>query len=289
MSDRSYRGPPTDIILHQLTLLKEHFIDDFALRFQAAGFAVLEYDHRGYGSSDGIPRQETNPWQQAEDYQDAVSFASTLAPKIDPKRVCIWGVGHSGGAAMLSAPSDLRLKAVILLMPFTSGARDAQNFSKELMDKAWEERATTQGQSREHAASIPIWPTSKEHALSTGANKPMLGGLNIWNFIDGSIKRSDAAGTPFVNSMTLQSFIHLSKVEPAAHIQKIAPTPLLYLAATTDDVTGPIENHKKVFEKAGEPKEWVQLDNHHLATYMYHNEAFELSVAKQIEFLKRYL
>jgi uncharacterized protein len=286
---RSYLPPHTDISLHQLTLLKEHFIDDFALRFQAAGFAALVYDHRGFGSSDGIPRQETNPWQQAEDYQDAVSFASTLAPKIDPKRVCIWGVGHSGEVAMLSASSDPRLRAVILLMPFTSGALDAKKFSKEVMDKAWEERATTQGHSREHAAGIPIWPTSKEHALSTDESKPMLAGMNVWNFIDGSIKRSDAAGTPFVNKLTLQSFIHLSKVEPAAHIHKISPTPLLYLAATTDDVTDPIEVHKKVFEQAKEPKEFVTLDNHHLATYMYHNEAYELSITKQIDFLKRYL
>lgn len=83
-----------------------------------------------------------------------------------------------------------------------------------------------------------------------------------------SRKRSDAAGGPFVNKLMLQSFIHLSKAEPAALIHKISPRALLYLAATTDVVTGSLEAHKEVFERAGEPKDFVTLDDHHLGTYI---------------------
>ena len=55
---------PVIVMTQGLTLLKEHYIDDSARRFQAAGISALVYDHRSYGSSDGLPRHETNPLQQ---------------------------------------------------------------------------------------------------------------------------------------------------------------------------------------------------------------------------------
>jgi hypothetical protein len=67
----------------------------------------------------------------------------------------------------------------------------------------------------------------------------------------------------------------------------MSPRPLLYLAATPDVLTGPIEGHRKVFEKAGELKEFMTLDNHHIANYF--GDSFEENVTAQIRFLKRYL
>src|ERR1700744_2047173 len=58
---------PVIVMTQGLTLLKEHYIDDTARRFQAAGISALVYDHRGFGSSEGLPRHEVNPLQQAED------------------------------------------------------------------------------------------------------------------------------------------------------------------------------------------------------------------------------
>ena len=37
--------------------------------FQQAGMAVLLYDHRNFGLSDGVPRQEINKWVQARGYR----------------------------------------------------------------------------------------------------------------------------------------------------------------------------------------------------------------------------
>ena len=74
---------PCVVMTQGLSLLKEHYIHDHARRFVAAGVAALVYDHRGYGSSDGFPRHETNPLQQAEDYHDAVTAAMTL-PNVAP-------------------------------------------------------------------------------------------------------------------------------------------------------------------------------------------------------------
>lgn len=61
---------------------KEMYTDLFAEKFAAAGFLVLLYDPRGFGSSDGTPRREINPWQHLImfDCQKApVSFFSDMA------------------------------------------------------------------------------------------------------------------------------------------------------------------------------------------------------------------
>src|SRR6201996_4414463 len=130
---------PCVVMTQGLSLLKEHYIHDHARKFVAAGFSALIYDHRGYGSSDGFPRHETNPLQQAEDYHDAVTAAMNL-PGVDPSRIAIWGVGHSGGAAMIAAASEPRVKAIILNMPFQSGAYDAKAFPAGLLDDVWADR-----------------------------------------------------------------------------------------------------------------------------------------------------
>lgn len=75
------------------------------------------YDHRGYGESEGSPRNETNIMQQVEDNHDAVSFAQSLAPTIDPKKIAIWGIGHGGGMSIIAAALDPRIAAALIIMP----------------------------------------------------------------------------------------------------------------------------------------------------------------------------
>src|ERR1700712_4174060 len=86
-------GTPIVIMTQGLTLLKEHYISNWGDKFVDAGYSVLIYDHRGWGSSEGSPRNVVNPMQQAEDYHDAVLFARSL-PEIDGSRIAIWGIGH---------------------------------------------------------------------------------------------------------------------------------------------------------------------------------------------------
>lgn len=83
------------------------------------------------------------------------------------------------------------------------------------------------------------------------------------------------------------SLYDIAKAEPKDHIWKIAPRPLLYLAASVDAISGPVEKQKEVFESAGEPKRFVELMEHHLANYEL--SPFEENVRVQIKFFERYL
>jgi predicted acyl esterase len=62
----------------------------YAERFVAADFAVLLFDYRHFGASDGEPRQLISVRRQLEDYANAIAFARSL-PWIDQTRIALWG------------------------------------------------------------------------------------------------------------------------------------------------------------------------------------------------------
>ncbi|KAL7931454.1 Alpha/Beta hydrolase protein [Trichoderma chlorosporum] len=285
MPNTAAKEVPIVVMTQGLTLLKEHYLPSFAERFTVAGYAVLIYDHRGWGSSEGQPRNAVNPMQQAEDYHDAVIFARTV-PGVDRNRIAMWGIGHSGGAAMISAGNDDYIKAVVLVMPLPSGARDAAGFPLELIEQGRAERlARTQDPSLGETY-VQVWDNSSEQA-SGERGQIILHSPPAYDFISGGKQRSDAAGTPWENKITLRSLYDIGRVEPRDYIRRISPRPLLYLAAVEDPLTAPYEEHKRVFEQAGEPKQFVTLNNHHVATYF--GTSFEENITAQIEFLNKNL
>src|SRR3954471_18353649 len=89
-------GPaPTIVMCHGFSAVKEMYLDRYAEAFAEAGFAVLVYDNRNLGASDGEPRQEIDPWAQVRDFRDAITFAGTLE-EVDADRIGIWGSSYSG-------------------------------------------------------------------------------------------------------------------------------------------------------------------------------------------------
>jgi uncharacterized protein len=80
---------PLVIMAHGTSATVNMVADRYAEVFARAGLAVLLYDHRNFGSSEGEPRQEINPWIQCRGYRDAMRFAKTLGG-IDPERIALW-------------------------------------------------------------------------------------------------------------------------------------------------------------------------------------------------------
>jgi uncharacterized protein len=77
-----------------------------------AGFAVLLYDHRNFGISEGEPRGEINPWVQARGYRDAIDYVSSL-PELDKSRVAVWGDSFSAGQVLVVGACEDRVKAIV--------------------------------------------------------------------------------------------------------------------------------------------------------------------------------
>ncbi len=78
--------------------------------------AVLLYDHRNFGKSEGEPRQEINPWIQCRGYRDAINYVEKLND-IDPNRIALWGDSYTGGQVIILGAIDERVKAIVAQVP----------------------------------------------------------------------------------------------------------------------------------------------------------------------------
>lgn len=104
---------------------KDMLLERYARRFQAAGMAVLSFDYRSFGSSEGRPRQLLWIPSQLEDYAAAVAYAGSLA-QIDPKRIALWGTSLSGGHVITIAARDRRIACAVAQCPSVDGRASAK-------------------------------------------------------------------------------------------------------------------------------------------------------------------
>lgn len=100
--------------------VKEIVMPHYAVPIVEAGCAVLMFDYRCMGASDGTPRQHIDPWAQIEDFRSAISFGQSL-PEIDATRIGIWGISYAGGHVLVVGAIDPRVKCVISNIPVVDG------------------------------------------------------------------------------------------------------------------------------------------------------------------------
>ncbi|GAA1654138.1 alpha/beta fold hydrolase [Nonomuraea maheshkhaliensis] len=112
------QGPvPCVVMGHGASGTKRLALPAYAAKFTACGMAVLAFDYRGWGASEGRPRQVIDTGAQREDYRAAIRYARAQ-PGIDPDRVALWGTSYSGGHVLDVAADDPRVAAVVSQVPF---------------------------------------------------------------------------------------------------------------------------------------------------------------------------
>lgn len=114
------RGRPVVVMAHGLGGTKDSGLEPFAARLAAAGLDVLAFDYRGFGSSDGTPRQTVSMARQLADYRAAMAAASAL-PGVDPRRIVLWGVSLAGGHVLAAGAGRDDVAAVVSLTPLVDG------------------------------------------------------------------------------------------------------------------------------------------------------------------------
>ena len=122
---------PTVVMAHGTSATLRMGVLDYARVFARAGLAVLAYDHRNFGCSDGEPRLEINPWIQCRGYMDAMTFASKH-PAVDPDRMALWGDSYSGGEVVVVSACDARPKAIVAQCPIFGAVAPASIPSAEV-------------------------------------------------------------------------------------------------------------------------------------------------------------
>src|SRR2546428_13690414 len=80
--------------------------------FTDAGFAVLIFDYRGFGDSEG-DRGTISPVWQIEDWRNAIAYMRSR-DDMDGERAAVFGSGGTGGAdAVLPAPRGPGVPATV--------------------------------------------------------------------------------------------------------------------------------------------------------------------------------
>ena len=114
-------GPHAAVLLcHGFGAIKEARLDAYGDRFARAGLAVLAFDYRHFGGSEGEPRHLGSVKRQLEDIAAALEHLRARA-EIDPERVALWGTSFGGGHVLVTAAGDPRVAAVIAQCPFMDG------------------------------------------------------------------------------------------------------------------------------------------------------------------------
>jgi uncharacterized protein len=121
---------PVVVMAHGFAGTKDSGLQPFAERLAAAGFDVLAFDYRGFGSSEGSPRQSISITRQLRDYESAIATAKDL-PGVDADRIVLWGASLSGGHGIRVAADRNDVKAVVALTPLTDAFATARGVLKQ--------------------------------------------------------------------------------------------------------------------------------------------------------------
>lgn len=108
------------VMAHGFGGTKDTGLLEYAEGFAAAGLDVLVFDYRGFGASDGFPRQRVAYRHQRADYHAAIAAARALRG-VDPEQIVLWGTSYSGGHVIPVAVEDGRIAAVLSLTPAVDG------------------------------------------------------------------------------------------------------------------------------------------------------------------------
>jgi len=113
-------GRPVVVMAHGLGGTVDSGLLPFAEGLAAGGMDVLAFDYRGFGRSEGEPRQTVSVAGQVADYRAALRCAAAL-PGADPGRLVLWGVSLAGGHVFEVAAGRDDLAAVVSLTPIVNG------------------------------------------------------------------------------------------------------------------------------------------------------------------------
>ena len=257
---------PVIVMAHGFSAVKEMFLSNYADRFIASGMAVLVFDYRFLGESEGEPRGQVLPHTQLDDYRNAITWVSEQ-PEIDANHIGVWGTSYSGGHVLHLAAFDRRIKAAVAQVPNICGWRSVLMHQGEdalhmVLGMVNADRAA-----RYHNTAINYFPV-----VATEGQPAVLGTPDAYDFF---LRFGEEIKSTWINQVTIESLEKMIESNPADAIEIISPTPLLIVAAENDSLI-PIDVVREAFTRAGEPKKLVAISCGHFDVYdiePYHSQA----------------
>lgn len=108
--------PPLLIMANGFGTEWQFGVKDTIKAFNDAGIATFNFDYRGFGQSEGLPRQLIDIPAQLDDMRAAIAAVKDHQA-IDTKRVALWGSSLGGGHALSLAAERTDLCGLVAQVP----------------------------------------------------------------------------------------------------------------------------------------------------------------------------
>ena len=275
------RMAPIVVMAHGFSATITMTADRYAEVFQQSGLAVLLYDHRNFGASDGEPRHTINPWLQARGYRDAVGFASQL-PGIDGAAIALWGDSFSAAVALVVAAIDKRVAAVVAQAPATGREHAPADPEGVLFDalRGIVLDGEIAGGPDDAVGPLPVVSADQIHARS------LLEPIQAYRWF---IEYGGRFGTGWENRatrVTPQTAAPFHAGLAAPHIT----CPVLMQISPVDEMAGANPAvARAVFDALTGPNELVEIDGGHFGLLHHPSQWFDDTSSQQRDFLFRHL
>lgn len=250
-------------------------LERYALRFVEAGYAVLSYDYRYFGESEGEPRQLMDITDQLDDLRAAVAYARSR-PEIDPDRIVLWGTSAGGSYGLIIAAEDRRIAGVITQCAGLDHEVDSKLYLQEAgiphFLRLFMHAQRDKGRSR-----IGLSP----HYIPVVGQPGTLAMINAPGAYDG-YARLMADSETFVNQVCARLLLMAhgpDVVETAASVQ----CPVLFLVCEHDNLVAP-DSHVRVAKLLGDKATVVSFPIGHFD--IYEGEHFEKAVSEKLAFIR---
>jgi fermentation-respiration switch protein FrsA (DUF1100 family) len=231
---------------------KYHRAPTFAAGFTSRGIALLSFEYRGWGESEG-DRTKLWPQEQVTDVGAAVSYLRQR-PDIDGDRIALLGKEHGSAVATKAAADDPAVKALICMFPVGDCARWMRSIRRP-----WEWRellATIEGDRAQRCVTgvsghidpsdvLLVDPATEERRRDKRARA---GEFAEWKL------RIDSA----------EALLAFRPVDSAC---RLAPRPVLFIAVENDN-TVPVEEAMAFYSALPGPRKLILLRGiEHYAAY----------------------
>lgn len=224
--------------------------------FTAAGFAVLIFDYRGFGDSEGT-RETLSPTMQLEDLINAVTYMQTREDVL-PDSIGTFGSGGTGGGnAVLLAAADRRVRCAVSQVPVADGEDWLRRMRREHEWYEFLDRLSADRRRRVMTGEGEMVHPREEIMVSTPERKQAA----VKKDVDDRIPTS-------VPLRAAEAIIAYKPIDEAPKVRN-----LLVVGVEGDAVT-PTDHAVALYEAAPEPKKLImQRHSTHYAAYAQYGDA----------------